>query len=141
MSIDNVFRNVERVANRLNQTPPQSIERGVWMAERMGTNLQRTVENFSMVAGRLPSYVESTQRLFSLDHSSGFMRHHRSESQQQAHDQAAENLEKLGEAGVDLLESIAWGASGDLESAQQKALDAAQKMGEVFWKALPGPGN
>ena len=141
MSVDSVFRNVERVANRVNQMPPQTVERGIWMAERIGTNLQRTVENFSIAAERLPHYVQVTQRMFSMDGADRITRHHRSEDQQRAHDQAAENLEKLGEAGKDLLEAIGWGAAGNLDEAAQHAADAAGKLGELFWRGLPGPGN
>jgi hypothetical protein len=56
-----------------------------------------------------------------------------------AHQQAADNLEQLGEAGKDLLEAFGWGAAGDLEGAGGKALDAARKMGEVFINGWKGP--
>jgi hypothetical protein len=43
-----------------------------------------------------------------------------------------EQLEKLGSAGLDIIEAYGWATSGDLQSAWEKLVDAAIKTGEVF---------
>lgn len=65
----------------------------------------------------------------------------RTAREEAAHQKAAENLEKLGEAGKDFLEAFGWGGAGDLESATTKTVDGAVKMAEVFWNGLKGPSG
>ena len=64
-----------------------------------------------------------------------------SEKEQRMREKSVENLEKLGEAGLDLLEAFGWGGAGDLESASSKALDAAIKIGGVFLDNIGGPSG
>jgi len=170
MSVDGAFRAVERIADRLQQNP-QAVERGVYMAERIGSHLSRSAPHFVAAAERLPHLSNASNNVFgggdriahiaerSLQvptqvshrlqdferHSQvaqdRFTKHHRSEAEQKAHDKAADNLDQLGQAGADLLEALGWGAAGNTDQAGEKAADAAGKIWDVFTRGFWGPGN
>jgi|SRR5882757_2540087 len=175
MSVDGAFRAVERIADRLSQNP-QAVERGVHMAERIGSNLVGSAPHFVAAAEKLPNLVNASnnafnggdricqiaERSFQIPlHASHvmnnyqrssevaytrFAKHHRSEAEkkaaeQAAHDKAAENLEQLGEAALDILQAIGWGAAGNSDQAAEQATDAAGRIWDVFTGSFWGPGN
>lgn len=55
------------------------------------------------------------------------------------HERVRERLERLGEAGGDIVEAYGWAYSGDLQSAWEKLVDAAVKTGEVFIENATNP--
>lgn len=56
-------------------------------------------------------------------------------------EQALENLQQLGEAGLGLLRGVGLGEAGDLGGAYEEIANAAWQIGEVWWRSLGGPGN
>lgn len=53
-------------------------------------------------------------------------------------DRAVENLQRLTEAGIDIGKALGWGAAGDYDQAMQSAVDAGQKMLDVFVRGFEG---
>lgn len=109
-------------------------ENGIQLAERT-TNAFNRISNISVGERAFTEarHLESIARSHQL-HYIG-----RSADQQSAHDRAADNLEKLGDAALDLASAYGYGAAGDLGSAYDKAVDAAMKTGEVFWDNATAP--
>lgn len=122
MSVDSAFRMVERLADRLNQNP-QAVERGIHMAERIGSNLVIATPHFLAAAERLPHLsnaahnalgnadrigqiserslpVIANEVLSPREITDRFVKHHRSEAEKakQAAEKAAKDAERAAKA-------------------------------------------
>lgn len=157
----NVFRIVETIASRLNQSPA-GVETGLHMAEYMGTSIPRAATHFSVMAENLTTHFHAVKPIF--DHfgrfSSEMQRYNhlahranqiigsghtitpitreRSEQEQREHDRAADNLETLGSAAWDFAQAAGAAAAGDLQTAYEKTVEGASKMVEVYLNGFNG---
>lgn len=133
MSIDSLGRVIVGSGHFVEAAPGiiNNIARVVVGAGHQYDMIYNAVQHGRDVANNVDHYVNWTRRVVD---------DRIPETAREAYNREVEDrLHRLGGAGLDIVQAYGWAASGDLQSAWEKLVDAAVTTGQVFVEGIANP--